>query len=198
MASTWDSIAVGAGWGAVKGWTVTSGGRVGWTVVRQLLVIEGVALGLMSRMLIIVRMFWWGFSVVWWLVSGVWIGEESQSRLSDRSTSICCWVSEWSWGIDCRVLVSTDYWDGRQYVRCDLHEGRLGLTEFECGLEMVIACIYTYSRGTSSRLPRLSDHIVRRELAGEALPAAIKQIKQIVAPVPVRRFLCALPMQGCR
>lgn len=52
MASTWDSIAVGDGWGAVKGWTVTSGGRVGWTMFMQFVVIEWVALGLMRRMLI--------------------------------------------------------------------------------------------------------------------------------------------------
>lgn len=54
MASTWDSIAVGAGWGAVKGWSWTSGGRVGWTTFMQLVVIEGVALGFMRRMLIFV------------------------------------------------------------------------------------------------------------------------------------------------
>lgn len=52
MASTWDSIAVGDGWGAVKEWTVTSGGRVGWTMFMQFVVIEWVALGLMRRMLI--------------------------------------------------------------------------------------------------------------------------------------------------
>jgi hypothetical protein len=51
MASTWLSIAVGAGEGAVKGWTLTSGGRVGSTVSTQFLVIEEVALGLMRRML---------------------------------------------------------------------------------------------------------------------------------------------------
>ena len=54
MASTWDSIAVGAGWGAVKGCTVTSGGRVGWTIFMQFVVIEVVLLGLMRRMLIVV------------------------------------------------------------------------------------------------------------------------------------------------
>lgn len=52
----------------------------------------------------------------------------------------------------------------------------------ERGLEMVIAYICTYPRGTPLRLPRLSDHIARRELAGEeGLPAAIQQI---VAPCP--------------
>lgn len=60
------------------------------------------------------------------------------------------------------------------------------LTGMERGLEMVIGYICTYPRGTPSRLPRLSDHISRRELAGEALPAAIEQI---VAPVPVKRFM---------
>lgn len=79
--------------------------------------------------------------------------------------------------------------------RGGLHEAGLGLNRLDCGLEMVIACISKYSRGTPARLPRLSDHIARRELAGEGLPAAIKQI---VARVPVKRFLCALPMQGCR
>lgn len=52
MASTWLSIAVGAGDGAVKGWTLTSAGRVGSTMVMQLVVIDEVALGLMRRMLI--------------------------------------------------------------------------------------------------------------------------------------------------
>jgi len=79
--------------------------------------------------------------------------------------------------------------------RGNLQEPRLSLAEFGRGLEMVIACTYTYSRGNPSELPRLSDHIARRELAGKVLPAAIKQI---VAPIPVRRFLCALPTQGCR
>ena len=41
---------------------------------------------------------------------------------------------------------------------------KLGLvsTGLDCGLEMVIACISKYSRGTPARLPRLSDHIARR------------------------------------
>lgn len=53
MASTWLSIAVGAGGGAVKGWILTSGGRVGSTMVMQFVVIEEVALGFMRRMLIV-------------------------------------------------------------------------------------------------------------------------------------------------
>ena len=54
MASTWLSIAVGAGSGAVKGWTVTSAGRVGCRISRQLVVIVGVALGFIRRMFILV------------------------------------------------------------------------------------------------------------------------------------------------
>jgi hypothetical protein len=37
----------------VKGWTLTSGGRVGSTIVMQFVVIEEVALGFMRRMLIV-------------------------------------------------------------------------------------------------------------------------------------------------
>ena len=59
------------------------------------------------------------------------------------------------------------------------------LTRIERGPEMVISYMCTYPCGTPSRLPRLSDHVARRELAGKGLPAAIKQI---VAPVPVKRF----------
>lgn len=54
MASTWDSIAVGEGWGAVKGWRITSGGRVGVTMLMQFVVMDSVALGLIRRMLICV------------------------------------------------------------------------------------------------------------------------------------------------
>lgn len=52
MASVSDSIAVGAGAGAVNGWTATSGGSVGWRIVRQEVVIEEVALGFIRRMFI--------------------------------------------------------------------------------------------------------------------------------------------------
>jgi hypothetical protein len=60
-------------------------------------------------------------------------------------------------------------------VECgDLQETGPSLTKLGCGLEMVIACMPTYhSRGIEPRLPRLSDHIARRELAGEALPARL-------------------------
>lgn len=53
MASTWLSIAVGAGGGAVNGWTLTSGGSVDSTMFMQLVVIDSVALGFMRRMLIV-------------------------------------------------------------------------------------------------------------------------------------------------
>ena len=52
MASVSLSIAVGAGWGAVKGWTATSGGSVGSSILMQFVVIDSVALGFMRRMLI--------------------------------------------------------------------------------------------------------------------------------------------------
>lgn len=55
----------------------------------------------------------------------------------------------------------------------DFQEAGPSLTGLERGLEMVVACIFTYSRGIQPRLPRLSDHIARRELAGEALPARL-------------------------
>lgn len=53
MASVSLSIAVGAGWGAVKGWTATSGGRVGSSILMQFVVIDWVALGFIKRMLIL-------------------------------------------------------------------------------------------------------------------------------------------------
>lgn len=45
----------------MKGCTVTSGGRVGWTIFMQFVVIEVVALGLMRRMLIVV-----GVAILWY------------------------------------------------------------------------------------------------------------------------------------
>lgn len=53
MASVSLSIAVGAGAGAVNGWTATSGGRVDCTIVMQLVVMDSVALGFIRRMLIV-------------------------------------------------------------------------------------------------------------------------------------------------
>jgi hypothetical protein len=53
MASVSLSIAVGAGDGAVKGWTATSGGSVDWRIVMQFVVIDSVALGFIRRMLIL-------------------------------------------------------------------------------------------------------------------------------------------------
>jgi hypothetical protein len=48
--STLPSIAVGPGCGDVKGWTETSGGRVGSTMLMQFVVMLSVAFGLMRRM----------------------------------------------------------------------------------------------------------------------------------------------------
>lgn len=50
MPSERDSMAVGAGWGAVKPVVVTEGGRVWAREARQDFVIDGVELGLMRRM----------------------------------------------------------------------------------------------------------------------------------------------------
>lgn len=52
-ASVWDSIAVGAGCGAVNPWTVTSGGRLGAIVFKQSSVMYSVEFGLINRMLIL-------------------------------------------------------------------------------------------------------------------------------------------------
>ena len=53
MLSKLPSIAVGAGAGGVKPVTSTSGGSVGWIILRQLSVMDFVALGLQTRMRIL-------------------------------------------------------------------------------------------------------------------------------------------------
>lgn len=53
IASVWDSIAEGAGCGAVKPWTVTSGGKLGAIAFKQAIVIYSVEFGFISRMLIL-------------------------------------------------------------------------------------------------------------------------------------------------
>ena len=64
----------------------------------------------------------------------------------------------------------------------DFQEAGPSLTGLERGLEMVVACIFTYSRGIQPRLPRLSDHIARRELAGERRLARGYQADRCACP----------------
>ena len=88
--------------------------------------------------------------------------------------------------------------DDMVVVRSDLREARLGLKEFSCELGRVVAYLtylHTHVAVLLDCHAYLTTPIARREVAGEGLPAAIKQI---VARVPVKRFSCALPMQGCR